>query len=248
MGAHEIPLDYRDRREDYVRLVIDEMIPAVAAEGLAEWCDVFCETGVFTPGGIDADSRRPAPARGLKPGSTPTSSGASGGSQVAAAVGARSADHLDLRAGQPASARLARRGTSSRRCCRIAAFYLKLGPIRAGAGADRRRCAGGARDRRQPGGGFSPSMPFAMTLACFAMGLTFEEALAAATINGAYSLDRARLVGSLEPGKLMDAVLVARRCDRIDPGRRAVDRRRHQARNAGIPFLGTSHRGLRTLT
>ena len=49
MGAHEIPLDYRDRREDYVRLVIDEMIPAVAAEGLAEWCDVFCETGVFTP-------------------------------------------------------------------------------------------------------------------------------------------------------------------------------------------------------
>ena len=49
MGAHEIPLDYRARREDYVRLVIDEMIPAVAAEGLAEWCDVFCETGVFTP-------------------------------------------------------------------------------------------------------------------------------------------------------------------------------------------------------
>ena len=60
-----------------------------------------------------------------------------------------------------------------------------------------------------PGGGFSPSMPFAMTLACFGMGLTFEEALAAATINGAYSLDRHQSVGSLEPGKLMDAVLVA---------------------------------------
>ena len=52
-------------------------------------------------------------------------------------------------------------------------------------------------------------MPFAMTLACFGMGLTFEEALAAATINGAYSLDRHASVGSLEPGKLMDAVLVA---------------------------------------
>ena len=49
MGAHEIPVDYRSRREDYVRLVIDEMIPAVAKDGLAEWCDVFCETGVFTP-------------------------------------------------------------------------------------------------------------------------------------------------------------------------------------------------------
>jgi imidazolonepropionase len=59
-----------------------------------------------------------------------------------------------------------------------------------------------------PGGGFSPSMPFAMTLASFAMGLTFEEALVAATINGACALDRQAMVGSLEPGKLMDAVLV----------------------------------------
>ena len=49
MGAHEIPPEYRDRRDDYVELVIDEMIPAVAAEKLAAWCDVFCETGVFTP-------------------------------------------------------------------------------------------------------------------------------------------------------------------------------------------------------
>src|SRR4051812_7003815 len=57
-------------------------------------------------------------------------------------------------------------------------------------------------------GGFSPAQLFARTLACFAMGLTFEEAVAAATINGAYALDRHETVGSLEPGKLMDAVLV----------------------------------------
>ena len=60
-----------------------------------------------------------------------------------------------------------------------------------------------------PGGGFSPSMPFAMTLACFAMDMTFEEALTAATINAAWSVDRADRVGSLEPGKQMDAVIVA---------------------------------------
>jgi len=60
-----------------------------------------------------------------------------------------------------------------------------------------------------PGGGFSPSMPFAMTLACFGMGLTFEEALVGATINAAYSLDRHEDVGSLEPGRQMDAVVVA---------------------------------------
>jgi imidazolonepropionase len=59
-----------------------------------------------------------------------------------------------------------------------------------------------------PGGGFSPSMSFAMTLGCFAMGLTFEEALVAATINGAHSVDRADIVGSLEAGKLMDAVVI----------------------------------------
>ena len=59
-----------------------------------------------------------------------------------------------------------------------------------------------------PGGGFSPSMPFVMTLACFAMGLTFEEALVASTINAAASLDRQDRIGSLEPGKQFDAVLV----------------------------------------
>ena len=59
-----------------------------------------------------------------------------------------------------------------------------------------------------PGGGFSPSMPFAMTIGCFGMRLTIEEALVAATINAAWSVDRADLVGSLEPGKLMDAVIV----------------------------------------
>jgi imidazolonepropionase len=59
-----------------------------------------------------------------------------------------------------------------------------------------------------PGGGFSPSMPFAITLACFAMGLTFEEAIVAATINAAYALDVHAAAGSLEPGKVMDAVVV----------------------------------------
>ena len=59
-----------------------------------------------------------------------------------------------------------------------------------------------------PGAGFSPSMPFAMTLACFGMNLTFEEALVGATINAACSLDRQDRVGSLEPGKQMDAVVV----------------------------------------
>jgi imidazolonepropionase len=59
-----------------------------------------------------------------------------------------------------------------------------------------------------PGGGFSPSMPFVLALACFGMGLTFEEALVGATLNGAWSIDRHEQTGSLEPGKQMDAVIV----------------------------------------
>jgi imidazolonepropionase len=206
LGAHEIPLEYRQDREGYVRLVVDEMIPAVAAEGLAEWCDVFCETGVFT---VD-ESRRillAGLASGLKARIHADELGPSGGSLVAADVGARSADHL-IFVPPEGMARMAAAGVVAT-LLPAAAFYLKLGrfaPARAliDAGVP----VALATDVN-PGGGFSPSMPFAMTLACFAMGLTFEEALAAATINAAHSLDRADTIGSLEPGKLMDAVLVA---------------------------------------
>ena len=79
MGAHEIPVDYRSRRDDYVRLVIDRMIPAVASAGLAEWCDVFCETGVFSPDEsraiLEAGARH-----GLKPRIHADELGPSGGS------------------------------------------------------------------------------------------------------------------------------------------------------------------------
>jgi imidazolonepropionase len=89
-----------------------------------------------------------------------------------------------------------------------AAFYLKL--ARFAPARDLIAASGpvALATDVNPGGGFSPSMPFAMTLGCFAMGMTFEEALAAATINSAWSLDRAGDVGSLEPGKLADAVFV----------------------------------------
>lgn len=205
MGAHEVPVEHRQQREVYIRLLIEEMIPAVAAEALAEWCDVFCEAGVFTPG----ESRRILNAgvrAGLKPRIHADELGPSGGSQVAAALGARSADHLIFVPAEGIAALAAADVTAT--LLPAAAFYLKLGrfaPARAliAAGVP----VALATDVN-PGGGFSPSIPFAMALACFGMDLTFEEALAAATINGAWSLDRADTVGSLEPGKWMDAVLV----------------------------------------
>ncbi len=205
LGAHEVPVEHRQRREEYVRIVIEEMIPAVGAEHLAEWCDVFCETGVFTPG----ESRRILNAglrAGLKARIHADELGASGGSQVAAAVGARSADHLIF---VPPAGIEAMAGAGV--CATLlpnAAFYLKLGRF---APARELIAAGvpvALATDVNPGGGFSPSIPFAMTLACFSMGMTFEESLVAATLNGAWSLDRADTIGSLEPGKFTDAVLV----------------------------------------
>jgi imidazolonepropionase len=205
LGAHEIPPPYRSERDAYVSLVVNEMIPRVAAEGLAEWCDVFCDQGVFTP--VEATVILEAGARaGLRPRIHAEELAASGGSLVAARTGARSADHL-IQVDEGGVAALAAADV-----CAVllpaAAFYLQLGrfaPARAliAAGVP----VALATDVN-PGGGFSPSMPFVMTLACFAMRMTIAEALIAATLNAAWSLDRAGAVGSLEPGKLMDAVVI----------------------------------------
>jgi imidazolonepropionase len=205
MGAHEIPPEFRERRNTYVDLVIEEMIPAVAAAGLADWCDVFCERGVFTP----TESRRILDA-GLRAGLAPRihadELGASGGSAVAAAVGARSADHLIFVPADGIEAMAAAGVTATLLPC--AAFYLKLARFAPARELIASSVPVAIATDVNPGGGFSPSMPFAITLACFAMGMTFEEALVAATINGAWSLDRAREIGSLEPGKLADAVIL----------------------------------------
>jgi imidazolonepropionase len=205
MGAHEVPLEYRGRRADYVALVIDEMIPAVAAERLAEWCDVFCEDGVFTPEEACAILQAGRGA-GLKPRLHADELGASGGSRVAAQVGARSADHL-IFVDDAGADGLAAAGVVAT-LLPIAAFYLKIGRFAPARLLIDRGVAVALATDVNPGGGFSPSMPFALSLACFAMRLTFEEALVAATINAAYALDRHDAVGSLEPGKQMDAVVV----------------------------------------
>jgi imidazolonepropionase len=206
MGAHEVPTEYRSRRGDYVRLVVHDMIPAVAAEQLAEWCDVFCEQGVFTPEEtrtILAAGRR----HGLAPRVHADELALSGGSALAAEIGARSADHL-IHVDAANARRLAESGVIAT-LLPAAALFLKLGRF---APARLLIDAGvpvALATDRNPGGGFTPSMPFVMTLAAFAMDMTLEEALVAATLNAAASLDRAGRVGSLEAGKQMDAVVVS---------------------------------------
>jgi len=205
MGAHEVPAEYRGRRRAYIDLVIHEMIPAVARDTLAEWCDVFCEADVFTPeeSGEILQAGRDA---GMKLRIHADQLGPSGGSRVAATYRVRSADHLIFVDAAGADG-LAKSGVVAT-LLPIASFYLKLERFAPARMLIERGVAVALATDVNPGGGFSPSIPFAMTLACFAMGLTFEEALVGATLNAAYSLDRHHLVGSLEPGKQMDAVVV----------------------------------------
>ena len=205
MGAHEVPTEYRTRRGEYVALVIEDMLPRVAEEGLAEYCDVFCETNVFTPE-ESIDILEAGRRLGLTPRVHADELAPGHGASVAARVGARSADHL-VHVDENGADALADAGV----CATLlpaAAFYLKLGRYAPARMLIDRGVAVALATDINPGAGLSSSLPFAMTLACFAMQMTLEEALVAATLNAAWSVNRAGDAGSLEPGKLMDAVVL----------------------------------------
>jgi imidazolonepropionase len=181
------------------------MIPEVARRRLARFCDVFCEAGVFS---IEESRRILVVARehglGLRIHADELAD--TGAARLAAELGARSADHLVFVSADGIAA-LARAGCIAT-LLPAAAFYLRLGrsaPARAliEAGAP----VALASDVN-PGGGLSPSLSFAMAIACFSMGLSLEEALAAVTVNAAYSLDLQGEAGSLEVGKQADLVVL----------------------------------------
>ena len=227
LGAHEIPTEYRDRRADYVDLVIREMIPAVVAERLAEWCDVFCETGVYTP----EESRAilgAASKAGLRLRIHADELAASGGSEVAVEVGARSADHLLFV--QPETAdRMAQAGVVAT-LLPAAAFYLKLGRFAPARMLIERGVAVALATDLNPGGGFTPSMPFVITLACFAMGMTLEEALVGGDAERRLRDRARRRRGQPGAGQADGRGDRERRGRGPDPRRRPGHRGRRQAR------------------
>ena len=205
LGAHEVPPEYREKRRQYVDLLVEEMIPEVGRSGLAEWCDVFCEAGVFS---IDESRTLLTAARehGMKLRIHADEFVDTGGTQLAVELGARSADHL-IRVSPDGIRALARSETVAT-LLPPASFYLKQYYAPARTLIDAGAAVALATDLN-PGGGHSPSMPFAMALGCLSAGLSLEEAINAATVNAAFALDRWGEVGSLEEGKKMDAVILA---------------------------------------
>lgn len=203
LGAHEVPDDYRDRREAYVALLIEVMIPAVAAEGLARFCDVFCDRGVFT---VD-ESRRILAAgrsRGLLPKLHADELADVGAAALAAELSAVSADHL-LHASDAGLRAMAAAGVIG---VLLPGTALTLGLPYARA---RDMIAMGlpialATDFN-PGSTFCSSMPLMMTLAVTQMRLSPAEAWMAATANAAEAVGEGPRLGRIAPGWQADLCL-----------------------------------------
>ena len=205
LGAHEVPLDRRSDREAYIAELVEKAIPEVARLGLADFADVFCERGVFT---VD-ESRRILEAAslsglGLRIHADEFSD--TGGAALAAELHARSADHL-VQSSDDGIAAMARAGVVGT-LLPTASFFLKLGKFAPARKMIEAGVAIALGSDTNPGGGLSSSMPFAMTLACFGMGLSLEEALSAATIGGAMSVGLENEVGSIEIGKRADLLIL----------------------------------------
>ncbi len=204
LGAHEVPADYRDRRQHYVDLVVEEMIPAVADSGLARFCDVFMEPGVFDR----AESERILRAgldQGLRPKIHADELEGSGGAELAAELGAASADHLGDISPEGVAA-LARSSTVATLLPGTLFFLGRTSYAPARALLDAGATVALATDFN-PGSCPTPSLPFIMTAACSQMGMSPAEALRASTAGGAAALELPAATGTLAPGAPADLVL-----------------------------------------
>jgi imidazolonepropionase len=199
LGAHAIPPEHRQSPESYVQLIIEEMLPHVSSENLAEFCDIFCEAGYFD---LEQSRRILIAAKkfGLKLRAHVDQLTNSGGARLAAELGATTADHLE---------KTDEEGIAAMKSAGVQPVLLPGSVYALGSTTFPR-----ARDMIQaglavvlatdfnPGSSPTPSMPMVLSLACTQMKMSPAEAITASTINAAHSLNRGEKIGSLEPGKV----------------------------------------------
>lgn len=204
LGAHTVPAEWCDNRTGYLALLIEELIPEVGSEGLARFCDVFVEASAFS-----IDEARRIFAAGIKAGLRPKlhadQLSAGGGAELAAEVGAVSADHLEF-ASDAGIAAMARAGVVAV-SLPLASLYLGQKPMPARKFIDAGVPVAVATDFN-PGSAPSYHLPLALTLACTTQRMTPVEALKGGTILAARAVGLESRIGSLEAGKAADLVLI----------------------------------------
>jgi imidazolonepropionase len=203
LGAHAVPPEYRSDRDGYLRLLIDDMLPEVARGRLAEFCDVFCETGVFS---VEESRRVLARARdlGLRPKLHADELTTLGGAELAAALGAASADHL-LCVSDAGIDALAASGTVAT-LLPGTAFFLGM-PYAPARRLIERGVAVALASDCNPGTCPTENLPLVGAMACTQMKMLPAEAVNALTLNAAAALGRSDGIGSLEPGKQADLIV-----------------------------------------
>jgi imidazolonepropionase len=203
LGAHSLPPGYRENRQGYIDLILNEMLPRVAAEGLADYMDVFCERGFFTPEETEALCR--AGLRyGLKPKIHANQLHPSGGVQTGVKLGALSVDHLECM-DEAAIAALSSSATVGT-LLPTAAFFLRM-PFQPARELIERNCALALASDYNPGSSPSGNMNFVVALSCIQLRMLPEEAINAATINGAFAMELEGEVGSIGTGKKANLIL-----------------------------------------
>jgi imidazolonepropionase len=205
LGAHQMPEEYADRREDYIRFIMDDVMPEIRERGLAEYCDIFTEEHVYS---IE-ESRRimgAAKKHGFKLRFHADELAPIGGAELAAELSAASADHLVMISDAGIDA-MAESGVTP---VLLPATVFSLGldePAPARKMIARGLPVALATDFN-PGTSFTQSMPEVINIACCMMRLTVAEAINAATVNAAWSLDRGEMIGSIEKGKKADLIIL----------------------------------------
>lgn len=203
LGAHTFPAEYKENREGYINLLIEELLPVIARDGLADYIDVFCEQGFFTPGETERICNA-GKAYGLKPKVHANQLQVSGGVQAGVRVGAVSVDHLESM-DEEAIACLAHSSTIGT-LLPTAAFFLRM-PFQPARRLIDGNCAIALASDYNPGSSPSGNMNFVVALSCIQMRMLPEEAINAATINGAYAMEVQDLVGSISVGKKANLIL-----------------------------------------
>lgn len=203
LGAHAIPALHKNNREGYIDLVINEMLPNIAKEKLADYIDVFCEEGFFSP----VETERICKAGityGLKPKIHANQLHASGGVETGVKLNAVSVDHLETM-NDAAVAALAHSGTIGT-LLPTAAFFLRMAYQPARMLIDK-GCAIALASDFNPGSSPGGNMNFVVALSCIQMKMLPEEAINAATINGAYAMEIQEETGSIMIGKKANLIL-----------------------------------------